>query len=134
LDRLASSARQHYWALVYETPEFGAYFEQATPIAEIAQLKLGSRPARRGPAAGIADLRAIPWVFSWMQSRHTLPGWYGLGSALEGYLDEEPAGLAALQAMYERWPFWRAALDNAQVILAKADMTIARLYADLVED
>jgi phosphoenolpyruvate carboxylase len=134
MDRLASSARRHYRALVYETPEFLTYFEQATPIAEISHLKIGSRPARRGPARGIGDLRAIPWVFSWMQSRHTLPGWYGLGSALREYLDAEPEGLALLQLMYERWPFWSTALDNAQMILAKADMTIARLYADLVPD
>jgi phosphoenolpyruvate carboxylase len=134
LDRLASAARRHYRALVYETPEFLSYFEQATPIHEISHLKLGSRPARRGPATGIEDLRAIPWVFSWMQSRHTLPGWYGLGSAMEEYLGAEPDGLPLLQAMYEHWPFWATALDNAQMILAKADLTIARLYADLVED
>lgn len=135
MDRLAASSRRHYRALVYETPEFLPYFEQATPIDEIAQLKLGSRPARRTQARGIDELRAIPWVFSWMQSRHTLPGWYGLGSALGEYLDAEgEAGLETLQTMYERWPFWATALDNAQMILAKADLTIARLYADLVVD
>jgi phosphoenolpyruvate carboxylase len=134
MDRLAASARRHYRALVYETPEFLTYFEAATPIAEVSELKIGSRPARRGGAGGVEALRAIPWVFSWMQSRHTLPGWYGLGSALKEYLDEEPAGLGQLQEMYERWPFWGTALDNAQMILAKADLTIARLYADLVED
>jgi phosphoenolpyruvate carboxylase len=134
LERMATSARRHYRALVYETPEFLTYFTQATPISEISHLKIGSRPARRGPATGIEDLRAIPWVFSWMQSRHTLPGWYGLGSAMEEYLREEPNGLAVLQTMYDRWPFWSTALDNAQMILAKADLTIARLYADLVED
>jgi phosphoenolpyruvate carboxylase len=142
-ERLAASACAHYRALVYDNPEFHAYFEQATPIAEVAQLKIGSRPAQRkksesggqgGTAAGIDQLRAIPWVFSWMQSRHTLPGWYGLGSAVQEYLDAEPAGLALLQTMYERWPFWGTTLDNAQMILAKADMTIARLYADLVGD
>ena len=134
VERLASSARKHYRALVYDNPEFYSYFEQATPIAEVSQLKLGSRPARRGLAQGIDELRAIPWVFSWMQSRHTLPGWFGLGSAVQEYLDEAPGGLALLQTMYERWPFWSTTLDNAQMILAKADMTIARLYADLVDD
>jgi phosphoenolpyruvate carboxylase len=135
VERLAGAARGHYRGLVYDTPEFLAYFEAATPIAEVSQLKLGSRPARRsGGGQGIAELRAIPWVFSWMQSRHTLPGWYGLGSALEEYLAEEPGGLALLQGMYERWPFWSTTLDNAQMILAKADLTIARLYADLVEN
>ncbi len=135
MNRLASGARGHYRALVYESPEFLTYFAQATPIAEISQLKLGSRPAKRKAAtAGIDELRAIPWVFSWMQSRHTLPGWFGLGSALKEYLSANPEGLTTLQAMYERWPFWATTLDNAQMILAKADMTIARLYADLVED
>jgi phosphoenolpyruvate carboxylase len=134
MDRLAASARRHYRALVYETPEFLTYFEQATPITELSKLRIGSRPARRGRAAGIEDLRAIPWVMSFIQSRHTLPGWYGLGSAIEEYLAEDPEGIKTLQAMYGRWPFWRTAVDNAQMILAKADMTIARLYADLAED
>jgi phosphoenolpyruvate carboxylase len=133
LDRLAASACRHYRALVYETPEFLTYFEQATPIAEVSQLKIGSRPARRGGGLSIEQLRAIPWVFSWMQSRHTLPGWYGLGSAVLEYLSGG-GDLAVLQAMYQRWPFWRTLLENAQMIMAKADLTIARLYADLVED
>ncbi len=111
-----------------------AYFEAATPIAEIARLNIGSRPARRGRAQGVEDLRAIPWVFSWMQSRHALPGWYGLGSALDEVVGDAPALVARLQEMYEHWPFWRTTIDNAQVILTKADMTIARMYADLVPD
>jgi phosphoenolpyruvate carboxylase len=134
LDRLASESRRHYRALVYENEEFLRYFEQATPIEEIAQLKLGSRPTRRKASRKIDDLRAIPWVFSWMQSRHTLPGWYGLGSALSEYIQENPEGLATLQQMYERWPFWNGAINNVEMILAKADLTIARLYADLVVD
>lgn len=134
LDRLSASACKHYRAFVYDTPEFMSYFEQATPIHEIGALKIASRPARRGNASGIDQLRAIPWVFSWMQSRHTLPGWYGLGSAVAEHLRDHPESLATLQAMYERWPFWRTLIDNAQMILAKADLTIARLYADLVGD
>ena len=134
LDRLAERACAHYRALVYDNPEFLTYFEQATPLAEVSQLKIASRPPRRGAAAGINELRAIPWVFSWMQSRHTLPGWYGLGSAVTDYLADHPDDMAALQSMYQRWPFWRTLIDNAQMILAKADLTIARLYADLVED
>jgi phosphoenolpyruvate carboxylase len=128
------SACKHYRDFVYETPEFLSFFEQATPIREIGALKIASRPARRGNAAGIDQLRAIPWVFSWMQSRYTLPGWYGLGSAVADHLAEHPGSLATLQAMYQRWPFWRTLIDNAQMIVAKADLTIARLYADLVED
>lgn len=131
---LAELARQHYRTLVYETPEFLTYFEQATPISEIGKLKIASRPAKRGNnrTAGIDELRAIPWVFSWMQSRHTLPGWYGLGSAIRQHLQETPSARATLREMYARWPFWRTLIDNAQMILAKADLTIARLYADLV--
>jgi phosphoenolpyruvate carboxylase len=134
LDQLAESARKHYRELVYETPEFLSYFEQATCIGEIAELKIGSRPARRSAARSIEELRAIPWVFSWMQSRHTLPGWYGLGSAVTEFLASRPGGMAMLRDMYARWPFWRTLIDNAQMILAKADLVIARLYADLVAD
>ncbi|MES2791922.1 MAG: phosphoenolpyruvate carboxylase [Planctomycetota bacterium] len=134
LDRLADSSYHHYRELVYENPEFLTYFEQATPIKEIARLKIGSRPSRRGTSSSIDELRAIPWVFSWMQSRHTLPGWYGLGSAVFEELQSRPERLATLKEMYEKWPFWRTLIDNVQMILAKADLTIARLYADLLED
>ena len=138
MERLSDKARRHYRALVYDDPDFLAYFEQATPIAEIGRLKLASRPARRtdaaAPRAGIEQLRAIPWVFSWMQSRHTLPGWYGMGSAVCEHLADHPDDREPLTQMYRRWPFWRTLVDNAQMILAKADLTIARVYADLVRD
>lgn len=134
LEQIADSAGRHYRALVNDDSEFLAYFEQATPIEEIARLKIGSRPARRGSIGGIDQLRAIPWVFSWMQSRHTLPGWYGLGSAVGEHVAAHPEHLDMLRTMYRDWPFWSTTVDNAQMILAKADMTIARLYADLVED
>jgi len=138
LERVAERAYRHYRALVYQTPAFLTYFEQATPIAEIGQLKIASRPARRtepnAKRTGIDELRAIPWVFSWMQSRHTLPGWYGLGTAVLEYLQECPHDREVLIGMYQRWPFWRTLIDNAQMILVKADITIARLYADLVAD
>jgi len=97
-------------------------------------LRLGSRPARRRPSLRIEDLRAIPWVFGWMQSRHVLAGWYGLGTALKSYLDQAPGQLARLQEMYREWPFFQAVLDNAQMAWAKADMPIAREYASLVDD
>ncbi|MFN0052444.1 MAG: phosphoenolpyruvate carboxylase [Planctomycetales bacterium] len=139
IQRLAETACRHYRRLVYETPEFLLYFEQATPIAEVGQLKIASRPPRRdaggkASVAGIDQLRAIPWVFSWMQSRHTLPGWFGLGSAVLEHLAAYPEDRDVLTVMYAQWPFWQTLIDNAQMILAKADMTIARLYADLVED
>ncbi len=135
LDTLADAACAHYRGLVYENPEFLHYFEQATCIGEISQFKIGSRPARRGgTTTSIDQLRAIPWVFSWMQSRHTLPGWFGLGSAVGHYLESQPERLEQLREMYRRWPFWSTLIDNAQMILTKADLTIARLYADLVDD
>jgi len=132
--QLAQSACSHYRQLVYESVDFLDYFEQATPLHEIGNLKIASRPARRNSVKGIDHLRAIPWVFSWMQSRHTLPGWYGLGSAVAEHLKTNPGDLALLTIMYQRWPFWKTLIDNAQMILAKADMVIARLYADLVHD
>lgn len=134
LDRLSTDACRIYRALVYDNPEFLTYFQQATPIEEIVQFKIGSRPTRRSESPTIEPLRAIPWVFSWMQCRHTLPGWYGLGSAVSEYIHEQPTALATLREMYRRWTFWSTLIDNAQMILAKADMTIGRLYADLVDD
>jgi phosphoenolpyruvate carboxylase len=134
MERMAESACRHYRSLVYETPDFVNYFEQATPFAEISQLKIASRPVFRSGARQIDELRAIPWVFSWMQSRHTLPGWYGLGSAIGDFLVDHGGEIGQLQEMYCRWPFWQTLIDNTQMILAKADLTIARLYADLVDD
>ena len=134
MERMAESGCRHYRALVYELPDFVKYFEQATPFAEISQLKIASRPVFRSGSRNIDELRAIPWVFSWMQSRHTLPGWYGLGSAIGDFLVDHGGEIAQLQEMYRRWPFWRTLIDNTQMILAKADLTIARLYADLVDD
>jgi len=132
LDRVAELSRKYYRKLVYETPSFIEYFRAATPINEISRLNLGSRPGSRKKSDRIEDLRAIPWVFSWMQNRHTLPGWYGLGYALESFAAEGNAQLALLQEMYERWPFFRTLLENAQMILGKADMQIAARYAELV--
>lgn len=134
MERLSTSACRHFQRLVYETPDFIQYFEQATPFSEITQLKIGSRPAFRGSARTIRDIRAIPWVFSWMQSRHTLPGWFGLGSSISDFLIDHSGEMAQLQQMYEHWPFWRTLIDNTQMIMSKADLTVARLYADLVED
>jgi len=134
MHELADTAFIAYRALV-EDDDFLPYFHGATPIDELSNLKIGSRPARRQQSDRLEDLRAIPWVFAWMQSRHTLPGWYGLGTAVEHYLaHDRERRLKLLQAMYEGWPFWRATLDNAQMVLAKADMHIAELYASLVTD
>jgi len=129
MDSMAAAARSAYLALIEDTPGFLDYWRGATPIEEISRLRLGSRPtARRGGALTRADVRAIPWVFSWMQSRFNLPGWYGLGVALER------AHPGQLREMYGDWPFFRAVLDNAEMSLLKADMGIAALYSDLVAD
>jgi phosphoenolpyruvate carboxylase len=134
MERLSASAHAHYRALIYDNPTFINFFEQATPILEIGWLNIGSRPARRTRGRSIEDLRAIPWVFSWMQSRYVLPSWYGVGGALEEFVSGHPERLAQLQKMYHQWPFLRAFLDNLQMTLSKADMLIANHYAQLVDD
>ncbi|VAW39725.1 Phosphoenolpyruvate carboxylase [hydrothermal vent metagenome] len=134
MDQLAAVSYKTYRKLIYETPELLAYWQMATPIAEISQMRIGSRPSRRTAKATFDSLRAIPWGFSWMQSRHVLPGWYGVGEALEAYGSQSPQNMGRLQEMYTQWPFFKVVIDNAQVSLAKADMGIAKLYADLVED
>jgi len=135
LDELADEAQRAYRALVWEDPGFEAYFRAATPIAELAQLAIGSRPAARGSAdepPRLQTLRAIPWVFAWSQSRANLPGWYGIGSALEAFRERHGEGsLDRLQALYRSWPFFASLLDNAEMILAKADMLVARRYSAL---
>ena len=131
MKELADCSRTAYQALVYDDPEFVAFFQQATPIREIAELKLGSRPARRTNSTRIEDLRAIPWVFSWTQARIVLPGWYGLGAALESAI--EAGHLEHLQEMYSRWPFFTTTIANAEMALSKADLLIAERYIELVE-
>jgi len=133
MDELAGISYRAYRSLIYETPALLEYWQQATPIAEISQMRIGSRPSRRTAKATFDSLRAIPWGFSWMQSRHVVPGWYGVGAAL-AHFGSTPANLQLLQEMYRDWSFFNVVIDNAQVSLAKADMGIARLYANLVED
>jgi phosphoenolpyruvate carboxylase len=137
---LSERAYRAYRDLVYETPGFTDYFFAATPIAEIAELNLGSRPASRKSTRRIEDLRAIPWGFSWGQCRLLLPGWYGFGAAVSGWLkDGETSGdreerLALLQEMFKQWPFFATLLSNMDMVLAKTDLPIARRYAELVPD
>src|SRR5947199_5175758 len=118
MNRLSASAYSRYRRLIYDNPDFLHFFEQATPILELGWLNIGSRPARRTIGHGIQELRAIPWVFAWMQSRYVLPSWYGVGSALEEYIQEQPERLGLLQQMYHEWPFLRAFLDNLQMTLS----------------
>ena len=133
MTRLARLSLEFYQRLVYQTPEFTEYFWQATPIDLVEHLRLGSRPSRRQPTTDIRQLRAIPWVFAWTQSRHLLSAWYGVGHALDSFAEQEPDGLARLREMYREWPFFQALLDNAEVSLAKTDLAIARQYAALVK-
>lgn len=132
LDKMSKEAGEAYRSLVYEDRDFPTYFEQASPIREIAQLPIGSRPAAREGTLRIEDLRAIPWVFSWTQNRHLLPGWYGLGTALHEAL--EGGRGEDLAEMARSWPFFRALLDFAQMTMGKADLRIAEDYAQLVEE
>ena len=134
MDELSAHAYAAYRDLVYGTPGFVEYFRASTPIAEIALLNLGSRPASRTASNRIEDLRAIPWVFSWGQCRLMLPGWYGFGAAVDRWLDGRPGRIALLAEMNERWPFFRSMLSNMGMVLAKTDLAIASRYADLVPD
>jgi phosphoenolpyruvate carboxylase len=126
---LSATAHTAYHALVHATPGFEAFFRALTPIAEIATLKLGSRPAARTAEGGIAALRAIPWVFSWAQARVMLPGWYGVGAAIAAFPDK-----TLLAAMAAEWPFFQATLANMEMVLAKSDMEVAELYAGLARE
>ncbi|PAW79761.1 MAG: phosphoenolpyruvate carboxylase [Verrucomicrobia bacterium Tous-C9LFEB] len=134
MEQMAQAGFKSYEALVHKDPDFLAFWRFATPIDEISGLKLGSRPAFRKATKTVEDLRAIPWVFSWTQSRFVFPGWFGLGSALESVLARGPEGLALLQSMYREWPFFQTVIDNAQLSLSKADMSIAAQYAGLVRE
>ena len=137
---LSQASMAAYRALVYETPGFTEYFFSATPIREIAELNIGSRPASRKPSQKIEDLRAIPWGFSWGQCRLTLPGWYGFGSAIEQFLAQggtvasRQEALGLLQKMYRQWPFFRTLLSNMDMVLAKSDLALASRYAELVSN
>jgi len=129
MEELAERSRNHYRALIYEQPDLVDFFHQVTPIQEISQLQISSRPARRGGKKDLGSLRAIPWVFSWTQSRFLLPSWYGVGTALQGFLQEEPEeNLKLLRYFYFKWPFFKMAISKVEMTLAKVDMQIAHHY------
>lgn len=135
MEFLSARALQVYRELVYETPGFERFFREATPIAELAELQIGSRPASRKNTLQIKELRAIPWVFSWSLSRLMLPGWYGFGSAVQALIARDGGqALALLAAMHRRWPFVQTLLSNMDMVLAKGDPGIAASYAELVSD
>src|SRR5262249_27482784 len=129
MDRMAEDSLAYYVQHVRDNPDIVPYFEQATPALEFDVAKIGSRPARRSATGSLSELRAIPWVFGWMQSRHGLPGWLGVGYALERFSDQE-----LLQTMFREFPLLRDLIRNVELGIAKCDFSIARLYAGLVED
>jgi phosphoenolpyruvate carboxylase len=136
---LSRNSMAAYRALVYDTPGFTEYFFSATPIREIAELNIGSRPASRKASQRIEDLRAIPWGFSWGQCRLTLPGWYGFGSAVHTFVSsgtpaEQKERTALLQKMYRQWPFFKTLLSNMDMVMAKSDLALASRYSELVAD
>ncbi len=135
MEELSRDAMAAYRDLVYGTEGFVEYFRATTPIGEISELNIGSRPASRKKSDAIEDLRAIPWVFSWAQCRVMLPGWYGFGAASRAFVERRgPEGRALLARMWREWPFFRAMLSNLDMLLAKADMSVAARYKELLAD
>jgi phosphoenolpyruvate carboxylase len=134
LDELADRAQRAYCKLVHETPGFVEFFQASTPVNEIGALNIGSRPTSRRPTSSISDLRAIPWVLAWSQSRVMLPGWYGTGTAIADWLSEDAGRLDILRDLHRRWPFFRTVLSNMAQVLAKSDMGLAARYSELVRD
>ncbi len=138
MDEMSASAFEFYRVSIVENAETIEYFYQATPVQEFELAKTGSRPARRqnksGGTRGIEDLRAIPWVFGWMQSRHVVPAWFGVGHALQNFIESQADNLQLLRTMMKRFPMFADFIANVENGLAKADLTIARRYAELVED
>jgi len=134
LAQLSQDSFVFYRQLVFETPGFLDFYHQATPINILKITKIGSRPAARSAVQGFEQLRAIPWVFSWVQSRYIISAWYGVGHAFKKYMDENPEGLDQLRQMYKQWPFFTSIIHNLQASLAKADLYIAQLYSEIVSD
>ena len=135
MDNLAVRSRHHYRKLIYEDPNFVDFFHAVTPIEEISQLQISSRPARRGGKKELTALRAIPWVFSWTQSRFLLPAWYGIGSALQDFIDEEPERhIMLLRHFYRKWSFFRMVISKVEMTLSKVDLQIAQHYVRELSD
>jgi phosphoenolpyruvate carboxylase len=134
MEAMSADAFAFYREKIIDNPDIVPYFEQATPVLEFEQAKIGSRPARRSKQRGITDLRAIPWVFGWMQSRHVLPAWFGVGWAMERYGGHGEREAQLLDRMMRGFPLFNDLVRNIELGMAKADLTIARLYADLVTD
>jgi phosphoenolpyruvate carboxylase len=134
MEEMSENAFAFYRERIVENPDVLTYFEEATPVQELEHARIGSRPARRSEAQDLADLRAIPWVFGWMQSRHVLPGWFGVGYALEQFVGTDAERERLLQMMTKGFAFFSDLIGNVEIGMAKADLTIARRYAALVDD
>ena len=134
MDEIVNDSYNKYRELVFENPNFYNYFFEATPIKEISSLNIGSRPASRKKITDIGGLRAIPWVFSWSQSRIMLPGWYGVGTAFSNFINKDKENIEILRRMYNHWPFFTSLLSNVDMVMSKSDMDIAKEYANLCRD
>ena len=134
MDEIVEDSYKTYRKLVFENPNFYNYFFEATPIKEVSSLNIGSRPASRKRITDIGGLRAIPWVFSWSQSRIMLPGWYGVGTAFSNFINKESGNIDKLRTMYKDWPFFTSLLSNVDMVMSKSDMEIAKEYANLCKD
>jgi len=134
MESISKKSLKKYQSLVFGDPDFLTYFHQATPLIELGALKIGSRPMSRKNSQRFEDLRAIPWVFAWTQSRHMLPAWYAAGTGLQSFIEAEAGNLEILQGMYKKWSFFHSTINNLQMALMKADMTSAKEYLELVED
>lgn len=134
MEEISVISLKKYQSLVFEDPDFLTYFTEATPLSEVGELNIGSRPSKRKNRNRFEDLRAIPWVFAWTQSRQLIPAWYAAGTGLESFVSKGEENLKLLQRMYEEWPFFRSTIDNLQMALMKADITTAKEYTSLVHD
>ena len=134
MDEIVEDSYKTYRKLVFEDPNFYNYFFEATPIKEVSSLNIGSRPASRKKITDIGGLRAIPWVFSWSQSRIMLPGWYGVGTAFSNFINKDSRNIDKLRNMYKDWPFFTSLLSNVDMVMSKSDMEIAKEYANLCKD
>ena len=134
MDEIVEDSYKTYRKLVFEDPNFYKYFFEATPIKEVSSLNIGSRPASRKKITDIGGLRAIPWVFSWSQSRIMLPGWYGVGTAFSNFINKDSRNIDKLRTMYKDWPFFTSLLSNVDMVMSKSDMEIAKEYANLCKD
>ena len=131
---ISEDAQTKYQDLIFRDPDFMTFFKESTPLPEVGELNIGSRPSKRKGSDRFEDLRAIPWVFAWTQSRYLLPAWYAAGTAFGKFVGGDASRLEVLRVMYREYPFFRSLVDNLQMALAKADLTIARQYAAMIQD